>query len=91
MECLALIRRRTLPGSEVAAPCAGDGGSIRPGARAESLLVPLFNCHALAANQLHGHLGERVCLAKHGHGRLGEDLVADELRHFRRHIDIRNS
>jgi hypothetical protein len=41
-----------------------------------------------STNKVQSHSGQGVGLRQHGHGRLRENLVAHELRHFRGHIDI---
>ena len=43
------------------------------------------------SQQPHEHLRYGVGLREHGNGALGQNLLAYEARHFRRHIGIRNA
>ncbi len=45
----------------------------------------------LPVQQGHQHVRVGVCLPKHGDRRLGQYPVTHELRHFRRHVNIRNA
>ena len=66
--------------------------AFRPGAPMApghpSLVCHSLGCDELAANELHSHLRHAVRLRKHGDSRLGKNLIAYELGHFRRHVHI---
>ena len=68
-------------------PCLSSISTIPFGCRGISSARLL----CLAADELHGHLRQRIGLTEHGHGGLGEYLVPHKFGHFRGHIHVRNA
>ncbi len=58
------------------------------GSPAACLWSALADRGSLTADELEGHLRQRVGLREHSHGRLREHLVAHKFGHFRGHIHV---